>query len=67
MPSKLLTNNLRAAGTWLATPVGLVVGWVLYEWFFSTHLGAIVGLIGGSLALLVLVAAISGWLYIIKE
>jgi hypothetical protein len=67
MLSRVLINNLRAAGRWIGTPLGFAVLWLLQDWFFSTQLGAIVGLVGGSLALAALVAAVSGLFCVIGQ
>ena len=67
MLSRLLINNVRAAGTWIGTPIGLVGLWLLSEWFFSTEGGVMVGLIGGSLALLGLGVGVAAAFYVFRD
>jgi hypothetical protein len=50
--SDLFAKNVRAAATWIGSPVALVALWVLWEWFFSTDAGVVLGLIVGLLVLI---------------
>jgi hypothetical protein len=60
-------KNLRAAGTWLGTPVGLVALWLAWDWFFSTNTGASLGLLVGTLALVSLALLIGAFFYVFRE
>jgi hypothetical protein len=64
---QFFVGNARAAGTWLGTPVGLVGGWLFIEWLSSTNSGVLVGLIGASLMLVGLIAAVAGLVYIVRD
>jgi len=67
MMKKLLTENLRAAATWIGSPILAVAVWILWEWFFSTEHGAVVGLIVGPVALLGLALMIGGFFYVFRK
>lgn len=63
----LFAKNLRAAGTWVGTPVGLVALYLLGDWFFSTEPGIIFGVVVGPLVLLGLAASLGLIAYVFKK
>jgi hypothetical protein len=63
----LWVRKARAAGAWLATPVGVIALWLLGEWFFSTTPGIVVGLTVGPLLLVGLALGIAVLFYVFRK
>jgi len=63
----LFAKNARAAATWIVSPVALVALWVLWEWFFSTDTGVVLGLMVGVPALLGVGLSIGPLFYVFRE
>ena len=62
----VFVKNLRAAGTWVGTPVGIVVLYLLLDGFFSTEPGMLFGIVVGPLVLLGLAASLGLIAYVFK-
>ena len=62
----VFVKNLRAAGTWVGTPVGIVVLYLLLDGFFSTEPGIVFGVVVGPWVLLGLAASFGLIAYVFK-
>ena len=60
-------QNDRTVGTWLRNPIVLVVLWILVEWFFTTQIGLVAGLIIGLPLLAYLIFVVGGFFYVFKK
>ena len=63
----VFVKNLRAAGTWVGTPVGIVALYLLLDGFFSTETGIVFGVVVGPLVLLGLAASLGLIAYVFKK
>ena len=63
----VFVKNLRAAGTWVGTQVGIVALYLLLDEFFSTEPGIIFGVVVAPLVLLGLAASLGLIAYVFKK
>jgi hypothetical protein len=63
----LFAKNARAAATWVGSPVALVALWVVWEWFFSTDTGVVLGFMVGVPVLLGVGLSIGLFFYVFRE
>ena len=63
----VFTKILRAAGSWVGTPVGLIVLSLTGDWFLSTRTGHLIGLLVGPLLLLGMVLLVAGFFYVFRK
>jgi len=61
------TQNHEAIRRWLNHPIVLVVLWILVEWFSTTQLGLMVGLIIGLPLLVYLIVMVGGSFYVFRK
>jgi hypothetical protein len=65
--NKLFANNLRAAATWIGSPIVVILIWLVWECFFSTDGGAFVGVIVGPPGLFGLALLIGAFFYVFRK